>query len=81
MLVDIVKLFEWPQVRKALYKCSPFTIYSRCIEKEGVEGKHRVRRYAVSLWVSPGECYSAVIKQTHNLCVGTKTIAAITVSP
>ena len=27
MLGNIAKCFEWPLVRKALYKCSPFTIY------------------------------------------------------
>ena len=28
MLGNIAKRFEWPLVRKALDKCSPFTIYT-----------------------------------------------------
>ena len=28
----MVKHFEWPLVRKVLYKCSPFTIYKSRVE-------------------------------------------------
>ena len=33
MLGNFVKCFEWPLVRKAQYKCSPFTIYTMLLPR------------------------------------------------